>query len=63
MVGYTLGQVYNARKVNFSCVYSAYIMKLVLSGRNLLTRIDSSALEYPRKLKASNFDNSHKSFL
>ena len=26
---------YNARKVNCSCVYSAYILKPVLSGRNL----------------------------
>ena len=25
----------NARKVNCSCVYSAYILKPVLSGRNL----------------------------
>ena len=28
-------QGYNARKVNCSCVYSAYILKPVLSGRNL----------------------------
>ena len=28
-------QGYNARKVNCSCVYSAYILKLVLSGLNL----------------------------
>ena len=32
----------NARKVNCSCVYSAYITKPVLYGRNLLTRIDAS---------------------
>ena len=28
-------QGYNARKVNCGCVYSAYILKPVLSGRNL----------------------------
>ena len=28
-------QGYNERKVNCSCVYSAYILKPVLSGRNL----------------------------
>ena len=28
-------QGYNARKVNCSCVYSAYILKPVLSRRNL----------------------------
>ena len=28
-------QGYNARKVNCSCVYSAYILKPVLSGQNL----------------------------
>ena len=28
-------QEYNARKVNCSCVYSAYILKSVLSGQNL----------------------------
>ena len=30
-----LDQGYNVRKVNFSCVYSAYILKPVLSGWNL----------------------------
>ena len=30
-----LNQGYNARKVNCSCVYSAYILKPVLSGGNL----------------------------
>ena len=30
-----LTQGYNARKVNCSCVYSAYILKPVLSGRFL----------------------------
>ena len=35
-------QGYDARKVNCSCVYSAYILKPVLSGRNLKTRIDAS---------------------
>ena len=34
----------NPRKVNFGCVYSAYISKPVLSGRNLWTRIDASVL-------------------
>ena len=29
----------NARKVNWGCIYSAYILKPVLFGRNLLTRI------------------------
>ena len=28
-------QGYNASKVNCSCVYSAYILKPLLSGRNL----------------------------
>ena len=28
-------QGYNVRKVNYGCVYSAYILKPVLSGRNL----------------------------
>jgi len=49
-------RMYNARKVNCSCVYSAYILKPVFSGRNL----------YPRRLKAlnfDNFDNSHNNFL
>ena len=32
---HTLHQGYNARKVNCSCVYSAFILKPVLSGRNL----------------------------
>jgi len=32
---YTKNQGYNARKVSCSCVYSAYILKPVLSGRNL----------------------------
>ena len=32
----------NARKVNCGHVYSAYILKPVLSCRNLLTRIDAS---------------------
>ena len=31
----TIDQVYNARKVNCSCVYSAYNLKPVLSGRKL----------------------------
>ena len=31
MQGY---DAYDARKVNYSCVYSAYILKPVLSGRN-----------------------------
>ena len=35
-------QGYNARKVNCSCVYSAYILKPVLSGPNLYTKIDES---------------------
>ena len=39
-------QGYNARKVNCCCVYSAYILKPVLSGQNLLTRIDSSVFVY-----------------
>ena len=30
-----LGQGCNVRKVNCGCVYSAYILKPVLSGRNL----------------------------
>ena len=30
-----VSQGYNARKVNCSCMYSAYILKPVLSGRNL----------------------------
>ena len=30
-----IGQGCNARKVNCSCVYSAYILKIVLPGRNL----------------------------
>ena len=48
----------NARKDNCSCVYSAYILKPLLSGRNLLTRIDTSVfVKYPRRLKALNFDN------
>ena len=59
-------QGYNARKVNYSCVYSAYTLKPVLSGRNLLTRIDPSVFVLcPRRIKAffENFDNSHNSFL
>ena len=39
-IGYN--QECEARKVNCSCVYSAYILKPVLSGRNLKTRIDAS---------------------
>ena len=31
----TMSQGSNARKVNCGCVYSAYILKPVLSGRNL----------------------------
>ena len=57
----------NARKVICSCVYSVYILKPVLSGRNLWTRKDASVFfYYPRRLKAlnfDNFDNSHNSFL
>ena len=57
----------NARKINCSRVYSAYILKPVLSGRNFLTRIDASVFVwYPRKTKAfdfDNFENSHNSFL
>ena len=36
LAGQTVGrnQDCNARKVNCSCVYSAYILKPVLSGRN-----------------------------
>ena len=69
---YAYFQGTNARKVHCGRVYSAYILKQVLSGRNLLTRIDASVFaEYPRRLKALiliilmilNFDNSHKSFL
>ena len=51
----TLIQGTNARKVNCGRVYSAYILKPVLSGRNL----------YPRKIKAfnfHNFENLHNSF-
>ena len=63
----TFTQECNARKVNCSCVYSAYILKPVLSGRNLKTRIDASVfVQYPRRLKAlnlNNFDNSHNSSL
>ena len=33
-IEHILQQGYNARKVNY-CVYSAYILKPVLSGRNL----------------------------
>ena len=40
-----LQQGYNARKVNCSCVYSAYILKPVLSGRTLQTRIDAPSEE------------------
>jgi len=62
-----LDQSYYARKVNCSCVYSAYILKPVLSGRNLWTRIDASMFVlYPRRLKVlnfDNFDNLHNSFL
>ena len=57
----------NARKVICSCVYSVYILKPVLSGRNWWTRKDASVFfYYPRRLKAlnfDNFDNSHNSFL
>ena len=46
-------QGYNARKVICSCVYSANILKPVLSGRNLLTRIDASVfVYYPMRIKA-----------
>jgi len=48
-------QGYKARKVNCSCLYSAYILKLVLSGRNLWTRM--------KALNFDSFDNSHNSFL
>ena len=34
-IEHILQQGYNARKVNCSCVYSAYILKPVLSWRNL----------------------------
>ena len=63
----TLDQGYYARKDKCSCVYSAYILKPVLPGRNMKTRIDASVfVKYPRRLKAlnfDNFDNSHDSFL
>ena len=39
---YIYMQGYNARKVNCGRVYSEYILKPVLSGRNLWTRIDAS---------------------
>ena len=53
-----IGQGCNARKVNCSCVYSVYILKPVLSGRNLGKRKDASVfVSYPRRLKALNFDN------
>ena len=43
----------NARKVNCSCVHSAYILKPVLFGRNLYTRIYASVFVlYSRRLKA-----------
>ena len=35
---YYTDQGYNARKVNCSCVYSAYILKPVLSGRNFVNK-------------------------
>ena len=63
----SLDQKTDARKVNCGRVYPAYILKPILSGRTLLTRIDASVLVYyPRRLKAFNFDkfeNLHNSFL
>ena len=48
----------NVRKVNYGCVYSAYILKPVLSGWNLYTRIDALLLvKYPRWIRAFNFDD------
>ena len=42
--------------VNCGCVYSAYILKPVLSGRK--TRIDALLLvKYPRWIRAFNFDD------
>ena len=41
-----------ARKVNCSCVYSAYILKPVLSGRNLQTRIDISVQLVSEEVKS-----------
>ena len=38
---FSFSQGYNARKVHCSCVCSAYILKPVLAGRNLETRIDA----------------------
>ena len=57
----------NARKVNCGRVFPAYILKPVVSGRTLQTRIDASVfVQYPRRIKAFNldsFENSHDSFL
>ena len=57
-------QEFNVRKVNCSCVYSAYTLKPVLSGWNLQTRIDASVfVSYPRKIKAFNFDQNISQFI
>ena len=62
-----LSQGNNARKVNCVCVYSAYILKPVLSGRCLeINKVASVFVKYSRRIKAFNFDNfnnSHNSFL
>ena len=54
----------NARNINCCCEFSAYMLKLVLFGLYLLTRIDASVfLQYPQRIKAFHFDNLHNSLL
>ena len=64
-----LTQGYNIRKVNCSCVYSAYILKSVFSSessefvnknRCISIRLIS---EEDKSIYFDNFDNSHNSFL
>jgi len=58
----TKTQGYNARKFNFSCVYSAYILKpeFVNKNRCISVRLVS---EEVKSIKFNNYNNSHISFL
>ena len=59
-------QGYNARKVSCSCVFSAFILKLVLFGgflnKNRCISVSLVSEEVKKALNFDNFDNSHNSF-
>jgi len=56
---HTHTQGYNSRKVNCSCVYSAYILKPVCKQEYM----HQCFVSYPWRIKVINFDNSHNNFL